>query len=339
MSLFHRRRLAWQHLARAAALISTLATCHVATAGQWVSGYASAAPFGGRHYKVWLPTGHVNGSQRPLLLVLHGCHSNPEEMAAGTRYNELADREGVVVVYPQQGRGNNIWYCWNHYQPVNQARDSGELAIAMAIVQQVAQTYGTDPRRQYVAGFSAGGAMAANLMACHGERFAAGLIHSGGQYKASTSFWESGSALANGSPYDPDQRGTLAWQCGGSRTQPVPMLVVHGEADSVVNPINAAQAARQFAQTNDWGDDGSDNQSVPPLPQSTVSLPPAVPGGHPYTVSDHSDGQGRLLVRLIRVQGLGHTWSGGPAQPGAVWDPLGPDVTALSWAFFSVRSR
>jgi poly(3-hydroxybutyrate) depolymerase len=177
-------------------------------------------------------------------------------------------------------------------------------------------------------------------MACHGERFAAGLIHSGGQHKAAIGLSEATSALANGSPYDPDQRGTEAWQCGGSRLQAVPVMVVHGEADSAVNVVNAAQAARQFAQTNDWGDDGSDNQSVPPLAQSTTAMPPAVPGGHPYTVADHSDAQGRLQVRLIRVQGLGHTWSGGPAQPGAVlWDPLGPDVTELSWAFFSVRSR
>jgi poly(hydroxyalkanoate) depolymerase family esterase len=339
MDLFTRHRLMWRHAARAAALLSMLAACHIASAGQWVSGYASAAPFGGRDYKVWVPTGYTPGSARPLLMVLHGCNSNPDEMAAATRYNALADREGVVVVYPQQGILSSLIRCWNHYQPVNQARDSGELAIAMAIVQQVAQTYGTDPRRQYVAGFSAGGAMVANLLACHGERFAAGLIHSGGQYKAAVGLSEASSALANGSPYDPDQRGTEAWQCGGSRLQAVPVMIVHGDADSTVNPVNAVQAARQFAQTNDWGDDGSDNQSVPPLPQSTTAMPPAVPGGHPYTVADYSDAQGRLQVRLIRVQGLGHTWSGGPAQPGAVWDPLGPDITELSWAFFSVRAR
>lgn len=339
MDLFRRRLLVWQATARAAVLIATLATSQIAIAGQWISGNASAPPFGNRNYKLWLPSGHVPGTQRPLLLVLHGCNSTPEEMAAATRYNELADREGVLVVYPQQGILSSLLRCWNHYQPVNQARDSGELAIAMAIVQQVAQAHATDPRRQYVAGFSAGGAMTANLMACHGERFAAGLIHSGGQHKAAIGLSESSSALANGSPYDPDQRGTEAWQCAQSRLQAVPMLVVHGDDDTVVNPINAVQAARQFAQTNDWGDEGIDNQSVPPVAQIATAMPPAVPGGHPYTVADHADAQGRLQVRLIRVQGLGHTWSGGPMQQGALWDPRGPDITALSWAFFSVRSR
>lgn len=339
MHLFHRHRPAWRRATRALVLIGALAASQVALAGQWVDGITGAAPYGWRFYRVWIPGGYTPGTPMPLLLVLHGCNSTTDEMAAGTRYNELADREGVIVVYPQQGILSNLLRCWNHHQPVNQARASGELAIAMAIVQQVAQAYGTDPQRQYVAGFSGGAAMTANLMACHGESFAAGLIHNGGQYKASTSLSEASAALANGSPYDPDQRGTLAWQCGQSRQQQVPMMVVHGANDTVVNPVNAAQAARQFAQTNDWGDDGVDNDSVPPLAQHTATLPPAVPAGHSYTVADHTDAQGRLQVRLIRVQGLGHRWSGGPAQPNAVWDPLGPDITALSWAFFSVRSR
>lgn len=326
-------------IARALTLVFALAASQLSIAGQWFNGSASAPPYGSRSYKIWIPSGYVPGTALPLLLVLHGCNSTSEEMAAGTRYNELADREGVLVVYPQQGLLNNLLRCWNHYQPVNQARASGELAIAMAIVEQVAQAYGTDRRRQYAAGFSAGAAMVANLLACHGESFAAGLIHSGGQYKATTSLSESSAALANGSPYDPDQRGTLAWQCGQLRMQPVPMMVVHGDNDTVVNPVNAVQAARQYAQTNDWGDDGVDNGSVPPVAQNTTTMPPAVPGGYTYTVADHSDAQGRLLVRLIRVLGLGHTWSGGPAQSGAVWDPLGPDVTAMSWSFFSVRSR
>lgn len=308
-----------------------------AQAGQWVSGSYSNA-YGSRTYKLWLPTGHAPGKAMPLLMVLHGCGSSAQKIAEVTRFNTLADREGIVVVYPEQTIWASLFLCWNWGGASHQTRDTGELAILMGILRQAAASYGTDPRRQYVAGFSAGAAMTAILAACNADSFAAVAIHSGGMYKAASSFFDGGPALSNGSSVDPDQSGIEAWRCSLAPRRAMLVLVIHGSEDPTVNPINGLQAARQFVQFNDMADDGLDNDSVKFVPQPVVQMPPVVADGFPYTVSSYLSGAGDLLVQHVLVSGLDHHWSGGAATSGRTAEPKGPDATAMVWAFFKART-
>lgn len=325
-------------LGRALLIVLGLLLTGCAQAGQWTTGSFSNT-YGTREYKLWLPTDHTPGSAMPLVMVLHGCGSSAQKIAEVTRFNALADREGVVVVYPEQTIWASLFLCWNWGSPSHQTRDTGEPSILMGILRQVAAAYGTDPHRQYVAGFSAGAAITAILAACNADSFAAAALHSGGMYKAASNFFDGGPALSNGSSVDPDQSGIEAWQCSLSPRRAMPVLVIHGSEDPTVNPINGVQAAQQFVQFNDMTDDGLDNDSVAFVPASVVHMPPVVAGGFPYTVSSYLDAAGGLVVQHVLVSGLDHHWSGGAATSGRTAEPYGPDTTAMVWSSFRDRSK
>lgn len=206
-------------------------------AGHWDVGLFGNI-FGAREYQVWVPAGYDATQPLPVLLVLHGCVTGPNLMGEASGFNDVADTEGFLVVYPRQNVTANPARCWNWQLPINQARGSGEASILAGIVDQVKGSYSVDPRRVYVTGISAGGAMTSIMLACYSDVFAAGAIHSGGMYKGATTVSGSAYALLAGSIYSPDSNGRLAWQCSGSPTpRPIPVLVFHGTADSTVNPV------------------------------------------------------------------------------------------------------
>lgn len=292
--------------------------------------------YGAREYQVWVPDGYDGSEALPLVMVLHGCVTGPNLMAEASGFNDVADVERFLVVYPRQNVTSNPTRCWNWSLAINQARNTGEPSILAGIVAKAKADYNVDARRVYVTGISAGGAMTATMLACYSDVFAAGAIHAGGMYKGATTLSGSAYALLNGSIYSPDARGKDAWACSGSPSpRPLPVLVFHGSADSTVNPVNGQQAVRQFLQTNDMADDRRDNNSVGPSPTSTLTA--QIPGGRSYTVDTYAYG-GQVLVQHYLVHGMGHAWSGGNgALP--FTDPGGPDASILSWLFFKDRMR
>ncbi|HGM5035228.1 TPA: PHB depolymerase family esterase [Stenotrophomonas maltophilia] len=304
-------------------------------AGHWDIGLYGNL-FGAREYQVWVPAGYDDSQPLPLLLVLHGCVNGPNLMGEASGFNEVADTEGFIVVYPRQNVTSNPARCWNWQLPINQARGSGEASILAGIVDKVKAGYSVDPRRVYVTGISAGGAMTSIMLGCYSDVFAAGAIHSGGMFKGATTISGSAYALLAGSIYSPDSNGRLAWQCSGSPSpRPLPVLVFHGSADLTVNPVNGQQTVRQFLQTNDLADDGLDNDSVKYVPTSTYHG--QVPAGRAYTVDTYAYG-GRTLVQHYVVQGMGHAWSG--SQSGLPFtDPEGPDATLITWLFLKDYRR
>ncbi|KAG1086809.1 hypothetical protein G6F40_013861 [Rhizopus arrhizus] len=148
-------------------------------AGHWDIGLYGNL-FGAREYQVWVPAGYDDAQPLPLLLVLHGCVTGPNLMGEASGFNDVADTEGFIVVYPRQNVTANPARCWNWQLPINQARDSGEAAILAGIVDKVKAGYSVDPHRVYVTGISAGGAMTSIMLACYSDVLAAGAIHSGG---------------------------------------------------------------------------------------------------------------------------------------------------------------
>src|SRR5438105_12900532 len=188
---------------------------------------------GTRQYKLFIPKGHL-GRQLPLLVMLHGCTQSPDDFARGTRMNRLAEEEGYYVVYPAQSARDNPTKCWNWFRPADQGRDRGEPAIIAELTRHVVRAHGLNPARVYVAGLSAGAAMAVILARTYPDIYAAAGIHSGLPYGSAHDVRSAFAAMKQ-------ESGILA-ACNNAMDQalgaPVPAIVFHGDRDLVVNAHN-----------------------------------------------------------------------------------------------------
>ena len=302
--------------------------------GYWVTGVASNAA-GERAFKLWVPAGYAGAQALPLVMMLHGCTQNPDDFAAGTRMNEVADREKFFVVYPDQPRSANASKCWNWFEVQHQQRGSGEPSVLVEVVRSISAPFNVKSNRVFVARLSAGGAMATVLGATYPDVFAAVGVGAGLEYQAGTDLASALSAQLMGGP-DPDGQGRAAYAAMGSAVSRVPVIVFHGTADTTVAPVNAHQVMAQWAQTNDLADDGADNDTV----SVTAALDEAgqVPGGREFVRSTVRDATGRTLLEKWMVQGMRHAWSGGSSN-GSYTDPLGPDAARETWRFFTQWTR
>ena len=293
-------------------------------------------PAGGRAYAMYLPRRLPRHRPVPLVVALHGCEQSPEDAAAGTRLNELADREGFVVVYPEQGTAHNRRGCWNWFRLRNQARGAGEPAAIAGIVRKVLseeRRAKLDPSRVYVIGLSAGGAMASILGTAYPDLFAAVGIHSGLQYAAARSAQAAIYVMSGGGP-DPERQGQLACAAMGTHARVVPVIVLHGDKDATVSLVNGEHAIRQWLATAKAASAGvlQPEFAEPDHTEHNVSR-----GGLPYTVRRWNDAAGRPVAEYWLVSGLGHAWSGG-AEEGSYTDPRGPDATDAIYRFLRRHS-
>lgn len=314
----------------------TITVCpQMSHAGEWVSGTAKTSS-GTRSYKLWVPSGLEKQKPAPLVMMLHGCTQKPEDLAAISGMNEIADRNSFLVVYPEQTAEANPLRCWNWFDPKHQSRDSGEPAMLAAVVKEVQAANSIDANRIYVAGISAGAAMAVVMGVAYPDLFGAIGLCSGLEFKAGTSAETALAAMKQGGP-DPKQQGLLAFKAiaenlGGKSKRRMPVIVFQGQQDPYVNALNAEQVINQWATTNDYLDDAKKNMSVKDQPATTVEG--SVPGGHEFTKSIYNDRAGRLLMEKWIVKGLGHAWSGSPTA-GPFADPKGPNASLEMWRFFA----
>jgi poly(hydroxyalkanoate) depolymerase family esterase len=286
--------------------------------GSFITGsYTNAA--GTRPYKLYIPTGY-SGKALPLIVMLHGCTQTPDDFAAGTRMNALAEERGSLVLYPAQTQGANRSRCWNWFKRGDQRREKGEPAIIAGMTREIMARYEIDPRKVYVAGLSAGAAMAAVMGAAYPEIYAAVGMHSG-LAVGSAHDVPSAFAVMRGTPQS-SPRGAAS----GSRRQAVPLIVFHGDRDSTVHPQNSERVVLE----------SSDGNAVP---SHKVSVEQGqVPGGHAYTRTVHSDPTGRVILEHWLVHGAGHAWSGGSTR-GSYTDPKGPDAARAMIRFFYEHER
>jgi poly(hydroxyalkanoate) depolymerase family esterase len=279
------------------------------------------------------PAGVEPQTAVPLVCMLHGCTQDAASFAAATLMNDAADRHGFVAVYPQQERGDNPRGCWNWFLPEHQARGTGEPASVAAIVRELmgtASPWTIDTRRVFVAGLSAGGAMAAIMATVYPDLFAAVAVHSGLPYRSAVTMPAAFTAMARGSE-DPIGQGRAAHAAMGAHARAVPSFVVHGSADATVAPANAHQVLQQSMTANRLAAPATCDVDIA---RPTTTARGQVDGGHAYTRCQWTDRRGVLMHELLTVNGLGHAWSGG-APGGSYTDPRGPDATEAIWRFFA----
>jgi poly(hydroxyalkanoate) depolymerase family esterase len=273
--------------------------------GQFLHGsFANEA--GERSYRLYVPAREAAGP-RPLVVMLHGCKQDPEDFAAGTTMNALAEEHGCLVLYPEQAGSANASHCWNWFETPHQQRDLGEPSILAGMTRAVMAKHDADPARVYVAGLSAGGAMAAVLAATYPELYAAVGVHSG---------------LPVGSAHDlMSGLNAMRGARGGKKprhtpARPVPAIVFHGDQDHVVHPSNGESAYRQFThgrEAREVEESGKD--------------------GRAWTKTTALDAEGRTVAEHWVLHGAGHAWSGG-SLAGSHADASGPNASAEMLRFF-----
>jgi poly(hydroxyalkanoate) depolymerase family esterase len=262
-----------------------------------------------RRYKLYVPPHHA-GKNLPLVVMLHGCTQDPDDFAAGTRMNRFARDQGFFVLYPAQAQDANPSRCWNWFKHTHQRKGSGEPAWLADMTLSVVREYGIDERRVYVAGLSAGGAMAAIVAGLYPDIFAAAGIHSGLASGAASNLSEALGAMKNGSRA---LDATVAHS-------PVRTIVFHGDQDSTVHARNGEQA---FAAAMGSG-------------SGTTSVEDGAASGRRYTRTVYKGEDGTVLAEHWLMHGAGHAWSGGSAA-GSYADGKGPDATAQMLRFFFER--
>jgi poly(hydroxyalkanoate) depolymerase family esterase len=269
---------------------------------------------GSRTYKLYTPS-CADGTPCPLVVMLHGCTQDPDDFAAGTGMNRLAEELNFLVAYPEQPASANQMKCWNWFNPRDQTRGHGEPAIIAGIAKEIVTGRNADPLKVYVVGLSAGGAMAAVLGKTYPDVFAGVGVHSGLPFGAASDIPSAFAAMK--------KPGTkiLAAEEGSNLNFPKPRRIVfHGDADTTVHPDNGAGL---YAEAH-----GSAVRLK--AKESTV------PEGRKFSVSKAISAEGEAVAEYWVVHGAGHAWSGGRAL-GSYTDPQGPDASREMMRFFLAR--
>ena len=300
--------------------------------GRWkLTNYARskihARPATRLNYGLYLPP-FVDASPVPLVVMLHGCQQTAKEFAQGTRMNVLADQEGFAVLYPQQSESANAYRCWNWYEELAQA-GGGEAALIVATIAQVSAQRRIDPARVYVVGLSAGASMAMILAIHYPHLIAAVGLHSGVVFGAANTPMAGLGFMRHGSLEAPENAVHSA--IGGSSVLGIPAVLIHGDRDHVVHPVNLEQLVTQFKVLN------------PSIANSTPALSSA---SHVATDGQHVEifqrqdylADEKSIVRVYKIPDLEHAWSGGdgtaPFHSGE-----GPDASELMWEFLEQQRR
>ena len=263
---------------------------------------------GSRRYRAYVPAA-ARTAPTGLIMMLHGCTQTPEDFAAGTGMNALAEANGFIVVYPHQSRGENAQSCWNWFRRGDQQRERGEPAILAGLARKIAADHAVPDDRIFVAGLSAGAAMAVILGETYPDVFSGVGAHSGLPAGCAKDVPSAFAAMAGNGSVATRRQGASA-----TRT-----IILHGTADRTVHPSNSEQIAHNVL---DLG------------PRQTIeSEEHGQANGRSYRRKTTIQDKGLSLVEEWQIEGLGHAWSGGSAQ-GSYTDAQGPDASAIMVRFF-----
>ena len=309
--------------------------------------YTSQA--GSLAYKLYIPSGY-RGQAIPLIVMLHGCTQTPDDFAAGTRMNALAEAHTCFVAYPAQAAAANPSKCWNWFNPDNQQRGAGEPSLIAGMTRQIMRDYPADPRRVYAAGLSAGGAAAAIMGMTYPDLYAAIGVHSGLARGAASDLPSAFAAMRQGEsatsgvlaslpldsglltrlravlPGKPAAFETPSRDAGNAQRQrAVPTIVFHGDRDTTVHSRNGDLVVEQ-------------SRTAAAMDLHKRVEHGRAPEGHAYSRTLYADASGQAILEQWVIHGAGHAWSGG-SPAGSFTDPRGPDASREMLRFFLENSH
>ncbi len=300
------------------------------------------------HYKLFVPD-RVNDDPAPLLLMLHGCGQDAQDFSTGTKMNAIAQAAGMYVIYPTQSSSANANSCWNWFVPKHQIRDSGEPAALSALTRQIMDSHPIDPRLVFVAGLSAGGAMALIMAEQYPELYAAVGVHSGLPSGAATSMMQAFnlmrqsaagksalSGLSNGATVSKSSSEAAppektAQSLAEEASYHTPLIVFHGDQDKTVNCANAERIVDNWLEQQAARSGAANWQST--------SLTHATDSGRQSVVTTYAAEvmPERAACEYWRLIDGGHSWSGGSSN-GSYTDAQGPDASVEMVRFFLERT-
>jgi poly(hydroxyalkanoate) depolymerase family esterase len=307
-----------------------------------LAGHPMAQPMS---YWLYLPDKVAAAAKQgglPLIVMLHGCGQSATQFAQGTGMNRLAEQRGYAVLYPQQSLTSHVHRCWKWYDKATQ-QGGGDVALIVGIILQVVEKHGFDRSRIYIAGVSAGAAMADIVALNHPELIAAVGLHSGPVFGGGHSTLGALDLMQHGDPAGSEDAiaDILARQ---PEFPAMPKILIQGMQDKVVAPINQRQLLEQGLQLNRLASD---------MPSSTQVTPATVAGSRKpangYATSDYRAAQdvepnsklkpaGEVLLRVTRIEHLDHAWSGGDASL-PFNEKAGPDASKMMLDFFALQQR
>lgn len=315
----------WSNLATAALMGRLLASGQTASSptpdtprGARFLARHHACAAGSRAYKLYLPAGKPDGPVG-LVVMLHGCTQDPDDFATGTNTNAIAQKHGLAVAYPAQSRARNAASCWNWFLPANQRRGTGEPAVIASLAQALMREFGLNRTRVFVAGLSAGGAMAAILADTYPDVFSAAGLHSALARGSARSALSARAAMRDGKTPGataPAGRRMVAL----TKANPMRRIVFQGDDDSTVHPLNALQIVA-----------GAVGGRTPTRRVGQTA------SGRDYMRSDYALPDGSVDLELWQISGAAHAWSGG-TKGGTFTDLKGPDASAEMMRFFMARA-
>ena len=280
-------------------------------------------------YWLYLPSS-VAKAPRPLVVMLHGCKQTAPDFAASTRMNQLAERKGFAVLYPQQSTTTDANRCWHWYRRATQ-QGNGDVGLIAAMVKQVRAKHALDASRTYVAGLSAGAGLAAILALRNPHLIAAAGLHSAPVFGTSDSPLGGFQAMQQGADMH-HREAVREFTDDQMRFPGMPVLLIQGKNDSVVRRVNLDHLAAQFTIVNTpWIISGE------PVVRSYAGRNSGRSPRHAYKTTAYYAGRKPRVVKC-EIDHLGHAWSGG--EGGMNYSsPEGPDATLLMWTFFSRQQR
>ena len=302
-----------------------------------------------RRYKLYTPPGSAGSADStgstdkglPLVVMLHGCTQNPDDFAAGTGMNALAREQGLYVLYPAQSADANPQRCWNWFKHNHQSRGRGEAALLASMTLSIMQQHGIDARRVYIAGLSAGGAMAAIVAAAYPEIYAAVGVHSGLAVGAASNVSEALAAMRSGA------KGSRGGSVGGFKgkgqdgpCRPVPTIVFHGDQDHTVHPLNGQQVSEQVSAAApgaagkrvEQGVSSGGRRFTRTVHLRSNAVESDAASGAVSGIAGGSVASSTVAEHWL-VHGAGHAWSGGDPK-GSYTDSAGPEASREMLRFF-----
>jgi poly(hydroxyalkanoate) depolymerase family esterase len=311
--------------------------------GKWLASYYShltadsTLPLQRMQYYLYLPshfpapTGVRQEADQvwPLVIMLHGCGQTAAQFAQGTRMNQLAEQKGYAVLYPQQSLRTHPNRCWKWYDKATQA-GGGDTLTLVGMIAQIIEKYPIDTTRIYLGGISAGAAMANIVALNHPNLIAALGLHSAPVFGAGNTAIGALGVMQHGASNRID--GAIMEVLQKYPNFPaLPTILIQGQSDQIVRPVNQAQLEQQALQINHLGADS---------PVQVIRKPAGRNGrnpGHAYEIRDFRLRK-KLLLRVTRVEHLDHAWSGGDARL-AFNAAAGPDASKMMLDFFARHRR